>query len=285
MASHDIAVDDKQRRAQLRDFLRSCRARLSPADVGMPDVGHRRTPGLRREEVAVLACVGVSWYTWLEQGRDIKVSEGVLDAISDALRLNEAERTHLHLLAGRNPPPPRVESAQSITPQLRRILDGWLPNPACILDQHANFKGFNEAMTAAFGVAEDDSALALFFTKASHGAADESWGNTARTIVGQFRAEAGRHLNDPSFQQLAEDLSAASPAFAGLWAGHEVHEHHEGYVTINHPDVGELDFGYTLLRLPDRSGLRVGLFTPRPDTMTDTKLDQILATHRAHAAG
>ncbi|MGH3390304.1 MAG: helix-turn-helix transcriptional regulator [Actinomadura sp.] len=280
MPIQHIAGSDAHRRAELRDFLRSCRARLSPADVGMPVVGRRRTPGLRREEVAALAGVGVSWYTWLEQGREIKVSESVLEAISDALRLSQAERTHLYLLAGLNPPQPRVESTQSITPQLRQILDGWLPNPAFVLDQYADIKALNDAMAVAFACAEGDNCLALLFTKACRSAAGDSWGDTARSIVGAVRAEAARHPDDPRFEQLAEDLSAVSPQFAELWAGHEVHENFEGYVTINHPDVGELDFEYTLLMLSDRSGLRLGLAGPRRGTMTGVKLGQLLAAHR-----
>ena len=244
----------------------------------MPAVGRRRTPGLRREEVAALASVGVSWYTWLEQGRDIRVSESVADAISDALRLSDAERAHLYLLAGLNPPLPRVEPPQSITPQLRRILDGWLPNPACILDQYANIKALNDAMAVAFGCAEGDSGLTLFFTKACRGAA--GWGETARSIVGQVRADAARHPDDPRFEQLAQDLSAVSPQFAELWADHAVQDAFEGCMTINHPKVGELDFEYTLLRLPDQFGLRLDLIGPRAGTMTGAKLDQLLVARQ-----
>lgn len=203
----------------------------------------------------------------------------MLDAVSDALRLSQTERTHLYLLAGLNPPQPQIESTQSITPHLRRILDEWLPNPAFVLDQYANFKGLNDAMAVAFGAAEGDNCLAMLFTKACHGAAGDSWGNTARSIVGAVRAEAARHPDDPGFQQLVEDLNAVSPEFVELWADLEVHDNLDGSVTINHPDVGELDSEYTLLLLPDQSGLRLGLASPRPGTTTGAKLDQLLAAH------
>src|SRR5262245_24667076 len=123
MVVRNIPVGTERRRARLRDFLRARRARLSPADVGMPDAGRRRTPGLRREEVAVLAGVGASWYTWLEQGRDINVSDSVVDAISRALRLSQAERAYLYRLAGLNPPPPDhpacVRQDATLTPELQ----------------------------------------------------------------------------------------------------------------------------------------------------------------------
>lgn len=120
---------DLQRRRDLREFLMTRRARVTPAEAGLPDGGaRRRTPGLRREEVAVLAGVGVSWYQWLEQGRDITVSPQVLDAVSRVLRLNDAERRHLYVLAGLNPPLPSAAAAP-VSDGLRRLIDAWMPFP------------------------------------------------------------------------------------------------------------------------------------------------------------
>src|SRR3954470_20156988 len=134
-----------RRRDQLSDFLRTRRARLTPADVGMAAGGRRRTPGLRREEVAALAGVGVSWYTWLEQGRDITVSTAVLDAISTALRMSEPERIHLYMLSGLNPPPPGGHRGASVTPELLNLIDAWLPRPAMLQDRHWNLLAINDA--------------------------------------------------------------------------------------------------------------------------------------------
>src|SRR3954469_8672311 len=125
-----LSTNARQRRSsEMRAFLRSRRARVTPADVGMPAGEGRRTPGLRREEVAVLAGVGVSWYTWLEQGRDINVSADVLDAIARVLRLEPAEREHLYLLADLNPPQ-AAPSEGRVPDAVRRLLEGWLPRPA-----------------------------------------------------------------------------------------------------------------------------------------------------------
>ncbi|MGK8524642.1 helix-turn-helix domain-containing protein [Nocardia asteroides] len=118
-------------RQLLRDFLRARRARLRPEDVGIPATGRRRTPGLRREEVAVLAGVGVSWYTWLEQGRDITVSDEVLDAIARVLMLSEPERIHLYLLAGLNPPPVKCAPGTAVTPEVRRLMMLGTGGPRC----------------------------------------------------------------------------------------------------------------------------------------------------------
>jgi transcriptional regulator with XRE-family HTH domain len=286
MTVRNVPADAARRRARLRGFLRTRRGRLSPADVGMPDIGRRRTPGLRREEVAVLAGVGVSWYTWLEQGRDIKVSGSVLNAISAALRLNQAERTHLYLLAGVNPPQPDGESVRPLTPGLQRVLDGWLPSPACLIDRCWNFEGFNDAAIVTFRYNQDDrNCLTSFFTNGRYRAALDSWDEKARAIVGQFRADAARFPDDPRFESLADELSAVSPEFAELWAGYEVRDDIEGYKAITDPDVGELDFEYTALPLPDRPGTRLVLFNPKPGTMTGGKLDQLMAGRWVGAAG
>src|SRR5262245_22949812 len=143
MTSPAPAAAPDRRRAELREFLRSRRARVSPEQAGLPDGGRRRTPGLRREEVAVLAAVGVSWYTWLEQGRDITVSAEVLDAISRVLLLDGAERAHLYRLAGLNPPAPQPAPARLAVPELQHVLDAWLPRPAYIRDRHWNFAALN----------------------------------------------------------------------------------------------------------------------------------------------
>src|SRR5687767_11448448 len=155
MTSESLAVRPR-RREQLRDFLRTCRARLTPADVGIVAVGRRRTPGLRREEVAALAGVGVSWYTWLEQGRDIKVSAEVLDAIGGTLRLTGPERAHLYVLAGLNPPRAGGVYDGAVTPELRHLLEAWEPRPAVLRDRYWNLLAINDAAQAVFGFDDTD---------------------------------------------------------------------------------------------------------------------------------
>ncbi|MFI0975928.1 helix-turn-helix transcriptional regulator [Streptomyces sp. NPDC021093] len=268
----------QRRRAEIREFLRSRRARLSPQDLGMPVSGGRRTPGLRREEVAVLAGVGVSWYTWLEQGREINVSEDVLDAVARVLRLGGAEREHLYLLAGLNPPR-SCPADREVSPGLRRVIDGWLPRPAYIIDRHWNLLAVNRAARLVFGYGEGDhSCLVSFFTNARFRSALCHWEDAAREIVGQFRADAARYPDDAEFGRLASDLCAASPAFAEIWAEHPVGSAAQGIKALVHPELGDLVFEYTTLPLPDLPGHRLLLYTPAPGTGTEARLADVLDT-------
>ncbi|WHT16624.1 helix-turn-helix transcriptional regulator [Crossiella sp. CA-258035] len=268
----------RDRRAELRDFLRSRRARLTPAEVGLPETTRRRTPGLRREEVAVLAGVGVSWYTWLEQGRDITVSGEVLDAVARALRLAEPERAHLYRLAGLNPP--EATGAVAVDPAQQRLLDGWLPNPAYLMDRHWNFLALNTAARRIFGydLGHAHNCLVTFFTQADCRFRWADWRTVAADMVANFRAQSARYPEDEHFAELASDLSSVSPEFAGLWARHEVRERSSGTKELVHPEVGELSFDYTVLTVPDQPGNRLLLHLPTPGTPTADRLSQVLAT-------
>ncbi|MBO8191170.1 helix-turn-helix domain-containing protein [Streptomyces oryzae] len=273
-----LSAEARERRsAEIRAFLRSRRARLTPADVGMAPGSGRRTPGLRREEVAVLAGVGVSWYTWLEQGRDINVSADVLDAIGRVLQLDSAEREHLYLLAGLNPPtaPP---ADRAVPAGIRRVIDGWLPRPAYVIDRHWKLVAVNRAARLVFGYGErDHSCLVSFFTNAHFRAALRGWEDAARQIVGLFRADAARYPDDPEFGRLAEDMCAASPLFATVWAEHPVGSATEGVKSLVHPAAGELTFDYTMLPVADLPGARLLLYTPAEGTPTQERVAGLLA--------
>ncbi|QFG26304.1 helix-turn-helix transcriptional regulator [Actinomadura sp. WMMB 499] len=280
----DPAARDR-RRAELRDFLRTRRARLTPADVGMPDGGRRRTPGLRREEVAVLAGVGVSWYTWLEQGRDIKVSEDVLDAICRALRLDGAEREHLYLLAGLNPPRTAAGPAAPVTPEARRLLDAWSPLPAYIRERHWNLIAINDAAREVFGYGETDhNCLVTFFTSMRYRAQQMHWAAAAPEVVGRFRADAARYPDDPEFARIAADLVAVSAEFAELWDRHEVSANAQAIKSVGHPEAGEMVFEATVLPLQERSGQELVLYNPRPGTGTRERLERLTARRGLAAA-
>ncbi|MFF2813203.1 helix-turn-helix transcriptional regulator [Streptomyces sp. NPDC058000] len=274
----------QRRRAEIRAFLRSRRARITPAEVGMPTGGGRRTSGLRREEVAVLAGVGVSWYTWLEQGREINVSGEVLDAVARVLRLEPAERAHLYLLAGLNPPPADAgpdAGPGGVPDALRRVVDGWLPRPAYLIDRHWNFVAVNDAARAVFGYgAGDHNCLVSFFTRGPVPASPCHWQDAARALVGQFRADAARYPDDPWFGRLAADMCAASPAFAELWAEHQVGSAAQGLKALRHDTAGELVFEYTTLPLPDLPGHRLMLYTPAPGSDTGDRLARLMETVR-----
>ena len=275
------------RRDELRDFLRTRRARLTPADVGMPDAGRRRTPGLRREEVAVLAGVGVSWYTWLEQGRDIKVSDVVLDAIARALRLDAAERAHLYLLAGLNPPQDDGPGTiPPVPPELRRLLDAWSPRPAYVRDRHWNFIALNDAARAVFGFAENDhNCLVSFFTNARYRGVHAHWREAASGVVARFRADAARFPDDPEFGRIAGDLRQVSPEFAEMWARHDVSDGNQAVKAVRHPEVGEMVFEATLFPIPERPGQHIVLQNPRPGTGTADALERLMSRVRLAPAG
>ncbi|MCO6009224.1 helix-turn-helix transcriptional regulator [Actinoallomurus purpureus] len=277
MASAQSPMSGDRRRAELREFLRSRRAGISPADVGIPDGGRRRTPGLRREEVAVLAGVGVSWYTWLEQGRDIKVSEQVLDALARVLSLDTAERAHLYRLAGLNPPQARSTPSVPASPEVQRLLDAWSPRPGYIRDRHWNFTAINDAARVVFGYGETDhNCLVSFFTNVRYRVLHRQWAETALDVAAGFRADAARYPDDPEFDRIATDLAAVSQEFAELWARHDVAEHTSAVKAVDHPEAGTLTFDATLLPLPEHPGHHLILHNPRPGTDTQERLEKLM---------
>ncbi|MEU4344285.1 helix-turn-helix transcriptional regulator [Nocardia sp. NPDC023852] len=266
----------RSRREQLRDFLRTRRARLTPSDVGIAAVGRRRTPGLRREEVATLAGVGVSWYTWLEQGRNINVSTEVLDAIGAALRLTEPERSHLYLLAGLNPPPPDGARDTDVPAELRHLLDAWRPGPAVLRDRYWNLLAINETAQTVFGFGDaDHNCLISFFTNARYRGMHMHWNSVAPAVVAAFRADAAHFPGDPEFGRVVDDLSTASPEFAELWARHEVGAAVQAVKAVRHPEAGELFFDTTTLAVADRPDWFLVLYNPQPGTETADRVDRL----------
>ncbi|MGV0815972.1 helix-turn-helix transcriptional regulator [Mycolicibacterium boenickei] len=266
------------KREQLSDFLRTRRARLKPADVGLVDAGRRRTPGLRREEVALLAGVGVSWYTWLEQGRDISVSSSVLDAISTALQLSQPERSHLYSLSGMNPPP-AGERPTDATPELLHLLDAWSPRPAMLQDQYWNLLAVNDATRRVFGYGDTDrNCLVTFFTNSRYRDMYVQWAAAAPAVVSAFRADAALYPDDARFAEIVDDLGTISPEFIELWNRHDVGRHVQAIKAVLHPQAGELVFDKTTLAVTDHPGWHLVLYNPRPGTDTDGRLDALMRT-------
>ena len=253
-------------RTELRDFLRSRRARLSPEQTGIVSYGRRRTPGLRREEVAVLAGVGVSWYTWLEQGRDIRVSSAVLDALARALQLDDTERTHLYRLCSLNPPDPVARRRSLEVSRLRRIVDGWSPNPSYVVDSYGNVIAANVTATSIFGVTDQGyNCPVAFFSDPLIRQRYPERAEVARRMVAHLRASAGRLLDDPEFQSLVDRLHAASTAFTELWSRHEIMQESPGVVLFRHPRLGRLVFEQTALTIADDPDLRLMVYLALPD--------------------
>ncbi|MFE9993832.1 helix-turn-helix transcriptional regulator [Streptomyces avermitilis] len=260
---------------ELREFLMSRRARVSPVEAGLPDGGaRRRTPGLRREEVAVLAGVGASWYQWLEQGRDISVSPQVLDAVARVLRLSNAERRHLYVLAGLNPPAPEPASRDDCE-GLRRLIDTWMPYPAHIMDIYYNCVMYNDAAGVVLGMRPENTQNCLidFFTDQLYRGRSHSWERNARTVVAQFRAACSVCPDDEGFQQVLAQARAASGEFAALWDERDIQDAGLIRKELEHPVVGLLCVESTAMKVPARPDLTVVLHTPLPEANTAAKLE------------
>ncbi|MDN3352552.1 helix-turn-helix transcriptional regulator [Actinomadura sp. DC4] len=248
------------RRAELGDFLRSRRARLRPAELGLPDYGgRRRVPGLRREELARLAGVSVDHYVRLEQGRTLHFSEAVLDAVARALRLDPVEREHLYRLARPRPEQERGEGTpepQRVRAGLRRLLDSAADVPAYIVGRNTDVLAWNRLATALitdFGALPPrrrNLARLVFFDEGTR-ALYADWRAKARDVTAYLRLDAGRHPGDPSTAALVDELSSGSPDFRDVWAEHRLKDKTHGRYVYLHPLVGELDLGFEALRLPD----------------------------------
>ena len=248
-------------RGQLADFLRSRRARLTPADVGLPgdsEPGRRRTPGLRREEVAELSGVGVTWYTWLEQGRKITASPQVVDALARALRLSADEHRHLRELAGLAAAP--AASGDDTQSRLQRLVDAAAPSAASVYDVHFDYLAWNEPYRR---IRHDPAALPavrrnllwMMFTDAENRARMTTWDRAARALLSQFRAAAGRHPGDPRFAELTTALTEVSPQFRDWWAQYPVLYFRPARIRLRHPQAGRITLELFQLRLEDDPGL------------------------------
>jgi transcriptional regulator with XRE-family HTH domain len=278
MAVNELELD---RHHELAEFLRSRRARLSPEQVGLPHGTRRRTPGLRREEVAMLAGVSPEWYTWLEQGRDINVSMQVLESLARVLQLDANEREHLFLLVLRQPPPVETYSPPTISPTVQGFLDSLSTSPACVVDARTNIVGWNAAYCAVFG---DLSVLSerqrnmmwRIFTNPVSPQVNEHWKEIARVYLAQFRASYGRFINDPWWAEQIAELSEASPEFRELWARHDVLNLSEGHKLLHHPLAGDLDFDILWLQSVESVDMRLLIHTPRINTDTAEKIQHLL---------
>jgi transcriptional regulator with XRE-family HTH domain len=275
------------RREELADFLRTRRASLQPQDVGLPGGGRRRTPGLRREEVAQLAGVGSTWYTWLEQGRDVRASLEVLEALSRALRLTQAERAHLVLLGRGEEAPPCSRPAERVAPDVRKLIDN-LEHPAYLLGRRWDYLAWNEAAAVLLGDPASfprgsRNHLWLMFTDPARRAMFTDWERTVRQIAAKFRADSARHVGDPDFDELIASLRRASPDFCAAWQRHEVARGGAGRKELVHPVAGTLVFSQAVLHPTEHPEQRLILYTPLPELDTQRRFAELLAGARAAA--
>ena len=263
-------------RRELGEFLRSRRAQLDPRDSGLPPGGARRTPGLRREEVALLSGVSSTWYTWLEQGRDIHPSRQVVDALARTLRMSPAEHGYVLRLTGHGGPAPGDPGA-GMPGHVQRLLDALGPSPAYAITADWSIAGWNRAYELLYpGVAAVGPAgrnlLELVFTDPAVRALLGDWDTDSRRFLAQFRAEVGPRLADPVVVDLVARLEAASPDFRAGWASHDVDRFSSAERRFEHPVVGTLLLEHHQLTPADAPGLQVVVYTAAPGSRTAARL-------------
>ena len=280
MSIHQLEWD---RHHELAAFLRSRRAHLLPEQIGLPRGTRRRTPGLRRGEVALLAGVTPEWYSKLEQGHDIHVSVQLLESLAKVLQLDTDERTHLFLLALNQPPPIETFSPMPIAPIFQQFLQQLGTTPACVIDARMNVLDWNTAFQATIGgysammSERERNMIWRLFTPPLVRKESEEWEKLARVFLAQFRAGYGRFINDPWWATQIAELSRISPEFRELWARHDVANSPEGWKLIHHPLVGELSLDFFLLQTADSCNLRLLIYSPRTNSGTAEKIERLLA--------
>lgn len=268
---------------RIGQFLRARRERVQPEDVGLPDLGRRRVPGLRREELATLAGVSADYYVRLEQGRERHPSEQVIDALARALRLDDDATAHLHELA--RPTPRRRRAArrtERVRPELLRLMDAWAHTPALVTGRHIDVLAANSlATTLHGGFAPGHNLVRTLFLDPAARERYPDWDEVAKDTVAALRASVGPDLDDPHLTDLVGELSLKSERFRTLWARHDVREKTHGTKRFVHPQVGELTLHYETFAVAGSSGQVLSVYHADPGSPTE----QALALLSSIAAG
>ena len=255
----------------LGNFLRARRSRLDPAAFGFKGE-RRRTPGLRREEVAQRSNISPTWYTWLEQGRGGAPSADVLNRIAAGLMLTEPEREHLFVLGLGRPPPARYTGSDEVTPRLQRVLDALPVSPAIIKTATWDILAWNAAAAALltdYGKLprEQRNILRLMFSGSRVKAQQQDWQSVARYVVGAFRADAARAGVGAEIARLVEELSRISPEFEALWRDNDVAGHGDGMKRLFHPEIGLVELEFSAFAVDGRPDLGMIVYNPAsPET-------------------
>jgi transcriptional regulator with XRE-family HTH domain len=251
---------------RLGAFLRDRRKKLDPSSFGIP-LARRRTPGLRREEVAQRANISATWYTWLEQGRGGAPSGDVLNRIARALMLTDAEREHLFLLGLGRLPDVRYQATEGVTPRLQRLLDALEVSPALVKTATWDVVAWNRAAAAVLTdystlSFDDRNILRLIFLDPRVRAAQYDWESVARFVVGAFRADAARAGAPARVEALVDELSRRSPEFAVMWRNNDVRAYGEGVKRLRHPIAGPIAFEYSAFAIDGRPDLGMVVYNP-----------------------
>ncbi|WP_329599848.1 helix-turn-helix transcriptional regulator [Streptomyces pseudovenezuelae] len=278
-------------RAEISAFLKSRRDKITPEQAGLPVYGQRRVAGLRRNEVATLAGVSVEYYTRLERGNLSGVSDSVLEALAEALRLDDTERTHLYDLArAANTTPARARrrtARPAVRPSVQRIVDGMPGMPAFVKNHRFDMLVANPLGRALFSEMYADpvcgaNTLRFAFLSPAARRFFVDWERIARGAVGALRVEVGKNPYDRELSNLIGELSTRSDAFRVMWGAHDVHVFHDGTKRFRHPVVGELELDFESMNLPDGSGLTVALYNAAPGSAAADALN-LLASWSATA--
>jgi len=261
-------------RRELADFVRAQREKLKPAAVGLPAAARRRTPGLRREEVAQLCGLSVTWYTWLEQGRDMSLSPSALARLATALRLGRAERAYLFALAGKHDPDADHAESDVVPPALLACVE-TIGTPAYILDRGWTARAWNRKAARLFAGwldgAHGRNLLRYIFLNPAARTLIRDYEARARRVVAEFRADVSTHLSDPVIRALVDDLRQQSREFARFWEEHGVLGREGGERTFNHPRDGLLRFEQVTFNLASQPDLKLTILVPANARRTGRK--------------
>lgn len=264
----------RRTKSELSEFLTRHRKKLTPADVGLPSNGRRRTPGLRREEVAALAGVGLTWYTWFEQGRDVRVSEKFLLNVACALKLDDAECCHLFLLAHKRPPPPEARQWISVTPLIQRLMDDLATRPAYVMNLYWDVIAWNASAAALFGFsAQHDqehgrlNILRMVFAEPGMRRRLFAWRDDASKLLAQFRYDFAVAPDDASMLSLVDDLKKLSPDFRRWWETPTHNEARRGIESVMTAANERLNLRHETLIVDEHRHLRMVVYFD--DSATD----------------
>lgn len=270
-----------RRRTELARFLKACRARVTPEEVGLPPGLRRRTPGLRREEVAQLAGVGVTWYTWLEQGRPINASEQVLLAVARALRLDGTEREHLFRLAGVSPSPHAQAAAPELSPSIQVILDSLAPLPAAVSNTRFDVLSYNRPYRSLFGAEQIRPSRGVVFnslwcmlTAPLCCNPCDNRDEALPRMVAVLRSAYGKHVGEPAWEEHVRRLSAGSELFRELWDRQEVAPPETWLRRFRHPRLGVLRLNATYLTMPGVPECYIVVYVP-VDPQDQERVEQL----------
>jgi transcriptional regulator with XRE-family HTH domain len=267
-------------RQELADFLRMKREKLSPQAVGLPSGTRRRTPGLRREEVAALAGVGLTWYTWLEQGREINASVEFLEDLARVLKLDATERYHLFLLAHQRPPVVAGHQWCQVTPLVRRLLDDLTLRPAYVMNLSWDIIAWNPAADRLFAIGERQpqqrNMLWMLFADPELNQRLMGWQEQAPQILASFRRDYARAPQDATMLQRIQALSDVSPQFRQLWQQHDIHGRCQGQRTFLVAGAGEVTFEHASFIVDEDNHLRLVMYSAQPDCPTSAAFEAML---------